>query len=198
MGDVRGGPRSASFRAVTDPKAFLSRSILRAVAPGLFALAGCGPEAVELPPTGIYHFEVVTLENACDPHLDMEWGTEEIVEVAADAIEIPASVQIGIPPGDCEVCVAAAVWDTFTAVPEGERYVARSEATDERCRHDQLVEVEVLDGERLRTRVTSEWREVNGCPWVGATAAGCTVVHEYTWTLQEPCECSFPLAQWEG
>lgn len=164
-------------------------------------LAACGPESMALPPTGVYRFEVATLENECDPHLDEQWTSEEIVEVAADGstITVPASYAVGYPV-DCEECVALAHWNENVTRPaaDGSGYVssARDAETrdDGRCLHSEFFEVEVVDEQRLKARITSEWRESNGCPWRGATVEGCTVVREYTYELIEPCDCEFPLA----
>lgn len=59
------------------------------------------------------------------------------------------------------------------------------------CRGTERIEVEPVDGETVRSRITSDWQDDGSCAWAGK---GCTVVREYTYELVEPCDdCEFPL-----
>ncbi|MCY1005648.1 hypothetical protein OV079_08720 [Nannocystis pusilla] len=59
------------------------------------------------------------------------------------------------------------------------------------CLQSERIEVEPVDGESVRSRITDDWRDDGNCAWAGE---GCTVVREYTYELVEPCDdCEFPL-----
>ena len=157
----------------------------------LLVVAACGPEAHDLPPTGIYQREVMTLENGCDPVLnESTWGGESFIEVAPDRIKVPVTTYLG--SGNI---AAVEVTPTFLD-PEDGRYLNKAEWFDSEvtgCRRRTLIEVEVLDERSLRTTITEEWFDLAGCQIDGVPPEGCTVRRQYDDTLVEACEDCDPL-----
>ncbi|MCY0993275.1 hypothetical protein OV203_39420 [Nannocystis sp. ILAH1] len=160
----------------------------------LLVAPGCGPESEALPPSGIYRMTAVTLENDCHPKLDDDYTGEEVVHVTPEWIKVPHVDFLGISE-TCEACVALAGY-RFMQVkfdPEAGEYA--SEVQGGGCMQNERVEVETVDGETVRSRLTADWRDDGSCAWAGE---GCTVVREYTYELVEPCDdCEFPLHQGE-
>ncbi|WP_096332861.1 hypothetical protein [Nannocystis exedens] len=156
----------------------------------LLVSPGCGPESEPLPPSGIYRMTAVTLENDCHPKLDDDHTGEEVVHVTPDWIKVPHVVYFGISDA-CEACVALTGY-MFTQVrfdPEADEYALEWRGSG--CIQRQRIEVEPVDGETVRSRITNDWRDDGSCAWAGE---GCTVVREYTYELVEPCDdCEFPL-----
>lgn len=156
----------------------------------LLVSPGCGPENEALPPSGIYRMTAVTLENDCHPKLDDDHIGEEVVHVTPEWIKVPHVDFLGISE-TCEACVALASYG-FTQVnrePEAGEYAFEWQRSG--CLERERIEVEPVDGETVRSRITDDWRDDGSCAWAGE---GCTVVREYTYELVEPCDdCEFPL-----
>ena len=164
-----------------------------AVMISLLALGACGPEAHQLPPSGRYQVEAITVENGCDPWLDDDLSGEVEVKVADDEIQAWHSDHLGVPFEDCDGCGPLTVASGPLARLDAETGLYTSQQDwrpSGECRTRQNREIEVLDARTLQARITDEWAADDGsdCPWEFATPEGCTVVREYTYTLIEACD----------
>ncbi len=166
----------------------------RLLAP-LLALTACGPASNDLPPSGIYQIEAMTLENGCDPRLSDATKIKEIVKVEADAIRIAFSDFIGIA-SDCEGCAPLTTWQLAPIPfnPDEDRYVREDDRAADGCELRETIELEILDDQAIRAHITNEW--LGACPWMNASPEGCTEVRQYDYTLVEACEdCKLSTGQ---
>lgn len=160
----------------------------------LLVSPGCGPESEALPPSGVYRMTAVTLENDCHPKLDDDHTGVEVVRVEPGSISVPNVDFLGISE-TCEPCVALASYRFMSVKLDPEAGGYHAEVQGGGCMQHERIEVEPVDGETVRSRITNDWRDDGSCAWAGA---GCTVVREYTYELVEPCDdCEFPLHQGE-
>ena len=163
-----------------------------ALAALLLPSSSCGPEVEQLPPSGIYRVTAVTLDNDCHPKLDDDYSGKEVVEVTAEWIKVPFVDFLAISE-TCEECVALAGYLFMQVNRDPETGAYADDWQGGTCARSSRVEVEPVDGETVRNRITEEWRDDGTCAWAGE---GCTVVREYTYELVEPCDdCEFPLHQ---
>ncbi|WP_434427669.1 hypothetical protein [Nannocystis pusilla] len=156
----------------------------------LLASPGCGPESEPLPPSGIYRMTAVTLANDCHPKLDDDYTGEEVVHVEPESISVPSVDFLGISE-TCEACVALAGYRFMPVKLDAESGEYHAEVLGGGCLERERIEVEPVDGDTVRSRISADWRDDGSCAWAGE---GCTVVREYTYELVEPCDdCEFPL-----
>ncbi|WAS99433.1 hypothetical protein [Nannocystis punicea] len=153
-----------------------------ALAALLLASPGCGPEIEQLPPSGIYRMTAVTLANDCHPTLDDDHMGEEVVQVTAEWIKVPHVDPLGLS-------LASYAFTQVNRDPEAGEYA--HEWPGSGCRRLERLEVEPVDADTVRSRITDEWRDDGSCAWAGEA---CTVVRDYTYELVEACDdCEFPL-----
>lgn len=151
-------------------------------------LVACGPEQGLAPRSGLYRYEVATLENTCGPRFDDAAAGEATIEVDDDTITAPMSEVASYEEPDCAGCVPLTVdkrWITRRD-PDVGLYLAADERAPGSggCVRDG-VELEVLGDRTLQAVITTEVVRDGACPWQDAVAADCVVTREYTYTRVE-------------
>jgi hypothetical protein len=151
----------------------------------LLAIA-CGPDAVVMPPSGVYQIAVEMAENSCSPKLvDRNDGTDA-VRVEGDLLVLPSKDYLA--HAACEDCASFATWAYwhYTLDEHGRYATEQNYGTLAGCDHEARMVADVLDERTIQARITDEWSDAGDCAWL--TAQSCTTVREYTYTLVEACE----------
>ncbi|MBL8969576.1 MAG: hypothetical protein JNK56_03290 [Myxococcales bacterium] len=154
--------------------------------PVVVLAAGCGPEAVFVPRTGVYDVMVEILDNDCSSEFAERPEIDAIV-FADDEL------QVGIP----DFLTASGLSSVIYAELEreaGNRFLAKpgksfdTWVTQDGCRYRRAIMVELLADDVVQTRATYEWADAGGCEWLEEEQAGCAMIRETTATLREVCE----------
>lgn len=154
----------------------------------LLVLVACGPEQGFVPRSGLYRYEVSTLENTCGARFEDAAAGEAEIEVDDDTITAPMSEVLSFEEPTCEGCVpltAMKQWITRRDPGAGLYVAAGERAPGSGGCVQEGVELEVLDARTLQAVITSEVVRDGACPWKEAATADCVVTREYTYTRVE-------------
>lgn len=151
----------------------------------LFVIA-CGPDAVVMPPSGVYLLAAETVENSCPhPFDESQVDAKYAVRVEDDSLDLPAADYLA-PPA-CESCTPFVAWRHWQyTLDEDGRYTTGEDGTLAGCRHEVRMVADVLDERTIQARITDEWSDDEDCAWLKDRS--CATVREYTYTLVEACE----------
>lgn len=157
--------------------------------PVVVLAAGCGPEAVFVPRTGVYDVTAETVDNDCSSSFDDSPSIDAIVFAGGE-------LQVGILDF---LIVNEHGWGQSVIYARLEREVGnrfqaeKSVVFDtwfewEGCRYRRDIVVKLLADDVVQTRATYEWADAGACEWLEEEQAGCAMIRETTATLREACE----------